>query len=165
MPGGEAGDPADGEEEQDEPPRPRLSNAPKPCGAANERPPDSPPAGQGEAGAVSRDWWAVRRYDIRNRFIEDRGRAAFLDADVVALPYVEASQSGVLNIAAPSAARSSRLTTASSAPSRPGSLSPPGVRVRANALRAEGPNTAAVGAAATTLSQHRRRPPALCPRT
>ena len=41
------------------------------------------------------------RYDIRNRFIEDREVAQlFLDADVVALPYVEASQSGVLNIAA-----------------------------------------------------------------
>jgi glycosyltransferase involved in cell wall biosynthesis len=41
------------------------------------------------------------RYDIRNRFIEDREVAQlFLEADVVALPYVEASQSGVLNIAA-----------------------------------------------------------------
>ena len=41
------------------------------------------------------------RYDIRHRFIEDREVAQlFLDADVVALPYVEASQSGVLNVAA-----------------------------------------------------------------
>ena len=41
------------------------------------------------------------RYDIRHRFIEDLEVAQlFLDADVVALPYVEASQSGVLNIAA-----------------------------------------------------------------
>jgi glycosyltransferase involved in cell wall biosynthesis len=42
-----------------------------------------------------------RRYDIRNRFIEDAEVAQlFIDADVVALPYVEASQSGVLNVAA-----------------------------------------------------------------
>lgn len=41
------------------------------------------------------------RYDIRHRFIEDAEVAQlFLDADVVALPYVEASQSGVLNVAA-----------------------------------------------------------------
>lgn len=41
------------------------------------------------------------RYDIRHRFIEDREVAQlFLDADVVVLPYVEGSQSGVLNIAA-----------------------------------------------------------------
>lgn len=41
------------------------------------------------------------RYDIRNRYIEDREVAQlFLDADVVALPYIEASQSGVLSIAA-----------------------------------------------------------------
>lgn len=54
------------------------------------------------------DPWAFRelmgdpaRYDIRRRFIEDEETAQlFLDADVVALPYVEASQSGVLNIAA-----------------------------------------------------------------
>lgn len=41
------------------------------------------------------------RYDIRHRFIEDIEVAQlFTDADVVALPYVEASQSGVLNVAA-----------------------------------------------------------------
>ncbi|MEL7346367.1 MAG: glycosyltransferase family 4 protein [Pseudomonadota bacterium] len=41
------------------------------------------------------------RYDVRNRFIEDEEVAQlFLDCDVVALPYVEASQSGVLNLAA-----------------------------------------------------------------
>lgn len=59
-------------------------------------------AGRGE------DPWALRpqmgdpsRYDVRNRFIEDEEVAQlFLDADVVALPYAEASQSGVLNVAA-----------------------------------------------------------------
>lgn len=41
------------------------------------------------------------RYRILNRFIEDEKVAQlFLDADVVVLPYVEASQSGVLNVAA-----------------------------------------------------------------
>lgn len=41
------------------------------------------------------------RYDLRNAFIEDREVAQlFLDADAVALPYIEASQSGVLNVAA-----------------------------------------------------------------
>ncbi len=41
------------------------------------------------------------RYDIRHRFIEDHEVAQlFLDADVVALPYTEASQSGVLHVAA-----------------------------------------------------------------
>ncbi len=41
------------------------------------------------------------RYDIRNRFIEDEEVARlFLDADIVVLPYTEASQSGVLNLAA-----------------------------------------------------------------
>ncbi|MBB3465238.1 glycosyltransferase family 4 protein [Rhizobium sp. BK377] len=41
------------------------------------------------------------RYDIRNRFIEDEEVAQlFLDADIVVLPYTEASQSGVLNLAA-----------------------------------------------------------------
>ncbi|EJJ31076.1 glycosyltransferase family 4 protein [Rhizobium sp. CF142] len=40
-------------------------------------------------------------YDIRNRFIEDEEVAQlFLDADIVVLPYTEASQSGVLNLAA-----------------------------------------------------------------
>jgi glycosyltransferase involved in cell wall biosynthesis len=41
------------------------------------------------------------RYDIRRGYIEDADVAQlFLDADVVVLPYVEASQSGVLNLAA-----------------------------------------------------------------
>ena len=41
------------------------------------------------------------RYEIRNRFIEDKEVAQlFLDADLVVLPYAEASQSGVLNLAA-----------------------------------------------------------------
>lgn len=41
------------------------------------------------------------RYRILNRFVEDREVAQlFLDADVVVLPYAEASQSGVLNLAA-----------------------------------------------------------------
>jgi glycosyltransferase involved in cell wall biosynthesis len=41
------------------------------------------------------------RYDIRNRFIEDPEVAQlFLDADIIVLPYTEASQSGVLNLAA-----------------------------------------------------------------
>ncbi|MEP9373347.1 glycosyltransferase family 4 protein [Mesorhizobium sp. KR1-2] len=41
------------------------------------------------------------RYDIRSRFIEDAEVAQlFLDADIVVLPYTEASQSGVLNLAA-----------------------------------------------------------------
>ena len=54
------------------------------------------------------DAWAFQslmgeaiRYDIHNRFIEDAEVAQlFLDADIVVLPYTEASQSGVLNIAA-----------------------------------------------------------------
>lgn len=41
------------------------------------------------------------RYDIRTGYIPDRETAQlFLDADVVVLPYSEASQSGVLNLAA-----------------------------------------------------------------
>lgn len=41
------------------------------------------------------------RYDIRRGYIEDPEVAQlFLDADVVVLPYTEASQSGVLNLAA-----------------------------------------------------------------
>jgi glycosyltransferase involved in cell wall biosynthesis len=41
------------------------------------------------------------RYDIRHRHIDDPEVAQlFLDADIVALPYTEASQSGVLNLAA-----------------------------------------------------------------
>jgi glycosyltransferase involved in cell wall biosynthesis len=44
---------------------------------------------------------AADRYDIRNRFIEDAEVAQlFLDADIIVLPYTEASQSGVLNLAA-----------------------------------------------------------------
>lgn len=40
-------------------------------------------------------------YDIRNRFIDDAEVAQlFVDADAVVLPYTEASQSGVLNVAA-----------------------------------------------------------------
>jgi glycosyltransferase involved in cell wall biosynthesis len=54
------------------------------------------------------DPWAFRslmgdagRYDVRNRFIDDREVAQlFLDTDIVALPYTEGSQSGVLNLAA-----------------------------------------------------------------
>jgi glycosyltransferase involved in cell wall biosynthesis len=54
------------------------------------------------------DPWTLRhkmgdptRYDIRNRYIDDAEVAqAFLDADLVVLPYTEASQSGVLNVAA-----------------------------------------------------------------
>lgn len=54
------------------------------------------------------DPWALRsemgdpsRYAITNRFVEDRETAQlFLDADMVVLPYSEASQSGVLNLAA-----------------------------------------------------------------
>jgi glycosyltransferase involved in cell wall biosynthesis len=43
----------------------------------------------------------ANRYDIRNHFIEDSEVAQlFLDADIVVLPYTEASQSGVLNLAA-----------------------------------------------------------------
>lgn len=40
------------------------------------------------------------RYEVRDRWIEDAETAQlFLDADVVVLPYSEASQSGVLNLA------------------------------------------------------------------
>jgi glycosyltransferase involved in cell wall biosynthesis len=54
------------------------------------------------------DPWSLRhlmgdpnRYEVRNRFIDDAEVAQlFLDADVVVLPYEEASQSGVLNLAA-----------------------------------------------------------------
>ena len=54
------------------------------------------------------DPWSLRdkmgdpaRYDIRHRYIDDAEVAqAFLDADLVVLPYTEASQSGVLNVAA-----------------------------------------------------------------
>jgi glycosyltransferase involved in cell wall biosynthesis len=41
------------------------------------------------------------RYDIRHRFIDDTETARiFTDADVIVLPYAEASQSGVLHVAA-----------------------------------------------------------------
>jgi glycosyltransferase involved in cell wall biosynthesis len=41
------------------------------------------------------------RYEIRNHFIEDAEVAQlFLDSDIIVLPYTEASQSGVLNLAA-----------------------------------------------------------------
>lgn len=54
------------------------------------------------------DPWAFRalmgrpdRYDIRNHFIDDPEVARlFVDTDLVVLPYTEASQSGVLNLAA-----------------------------------------------------------------
>jgi glycosyltransferase involved in cell wall biosynthesis len=54
------------------------------------------------------DPWALRkemgdpgRYQVHNRYIEDRQTAQlFLDCDAVVLPYSEASQSGVLNVAA-----------------------------------------------------------------
>jgi glycosyltransferase involved in cell wall biosynthesis len=54
------------------------------------------------------DPWTLRhlmgipdRYEVRNRFIDDREVAQlFLDTDLVVLPYTEASQSGVLNLAA-----------------------------------------------------------------
>ncbi len=54
------------------------------------------------------DPWAFRplmgrpeRYDIRHGYIEDAEVAQlFLDTDIVVLPYTEASQSGVLNLAA-----------------------------------------------------------------
>lgn len=42
-----------------------------------------------------------QRYDLRHRFIPDAEVAQlFLDTDLVVLPYTEASQSGVLNVAA-----------------------------------------------------------------
>lgn len=54
------------------------------------------------------DPWSLRRlmgipdhYDIRNHFIDDLEVAQlFIDTDIVVLPYTEASQSGVLNLAA-----------------------------------------------------------------
>lgn len=59
-------------------------------------------AGRGDDPRAHQDLMGdPARYEIRNTFIED-GEVArlFLDADAVALPYVEASQSGVLNLAA-----------------------------------------------------------------
>jgi glycosyltransferase involved in cell wall biosynthesis len=59
-------------------------------------------AGRGDDPRVFRDLMGVpERYDIRHRFIEDEEVAQlFLDSDIVVLPYTEASQSGVLNLAA-----------------------------------------------------------------
>lgn len=59
-------------------------------------------AGRGDDPMQRRDLMgAPDRYDIRHRFIEDAEVAQlFLDADVVVLPYTEASQSGVLLLAA-----------------------------------------------------------------
>ena len=59
-------------------------------------------AGRGDDAWAHRDLMGdPARYEVRNAFIEDDDVARlFLDADAVALPYVEASQSGVLNLAA-----------------------------------------------------------------
>lgn len=59
-------------------------------------------AGRGDDPAQMRDLMGdPDRYDLRHRFIEDAEVVQlFLDADVVMLPYTEASQSGVLNVAA-----------------------------------------------------------------
>lgn len=59
-------------------------------------------AGRGDdANALRPHMGNPDRYQILNRFIEDAEVAQlFLDADAVVLPYVEASQSGVLTVAA-----------------------------------------------------------------
>ena len=59
-------------------------------------------AGRGDDPMQRRDLMGdPARYDIRHRFIEDAEVAQlFLDCDVVVLPYTEASQSGVLLLAA-----------------------------------------------------------------
>lgn len=58
-------------------------------------PGDDPNAQRAEMGDPN-------RYDIRHGFVEDPDVAQlFTDADVIALPYDEASQSGVINVAAP----------------------------------------------------------------
>ncbi|WP_295532792.1 glycosyltransferase family 4 protein [uncultured Thioclava sp.] len=59
-------------------------------------------AGRGDDPMALRDLMGrPERYDIRHRFIEDPEVAQlFLDADLVVLPYHEASQSGVLPVAA-----------------------------------------------------------------
>ncbi|OQA37833.1 MAG: Alpha-D-kanosaminyltransferase [Chloroflexi bacterium ADurb.Bin325] len=59
-------------------------------------------AGRGDdARSLHRLMGDPGRYEVCNRFIPDAEVAQlFVDADVVVLPYVEASQSGVLNIAA-----------------------------------------------------------------
>jgi glycosyltransferase involved in cell wall biosynthesis len=58
-------------------------------------------AGRGDDPKTFRsEMGAPQRYDIRHRYIDD-GEVAqlFLDADLVVLPYSEASQSGVLHVA------------------------------------------------------------------
>lgn len=59
-------------------------------------------AGRGDDPmALSASMGDPARYDIRHRFIEDREVAQlFLDADLIVLPYREASQSGVIPVAA-----------------------------------------------------------------
>lgn len=59
-------------------------------------------AGRGDDAWAHRDLMGdPSRYEVRNEFIPDGDVARlFLDADAVALPYVEGSQSGVLNLAA-----------------------------------------------------------------
>jgi glycosyltransferase involved in cell wall biosynthesis len=58
-------------------------------------------AGEGDDFSVYREKMVDPQFfDVRNRYIPDREAAQlFIDADVVVLPYVEASQSGVLAIA------------------------------------------------------------------
>jgi hypothetical protein len=57
----------------------------------------SPAAAAFRGSSLATSWGDPGRYDIRSRFIEDHEVALlFLDADGVALRYVEASQSGVL---------------------------------------------------------------------
>lgn len=130
------------------------------------------------------DPWAFRslmgrpeRYDIRNHFIDDAEVAQlFTDADIVVLPYTEASQSGVLNVAAafgkPIIVTDVGELRATVTPNRLGLVVPPGnpgqlahaIQLLAEAprLRAElgasalawanGPNSPkAVGAAAASL--------------
>lgn len=99
--------------------------------------PDAPEIRFVVAGAGD-DPWDFRdlmgdpaRYDIRRRFIEDDETAQlFLDADIVALPYVEASQSGVLNVAAtfglPVAATDVGELGRTVAEARMGLVTPPG---------------------------------------
>ncbi len=84
------------------------------------------------------DPWTLRhlmgrpeRYDIRHRFIEDEEVAQlFLDSDLVVLPYREASQSGVLFVAAafgkPVVVTDVGELRASVVPDRLGMVVPPG---------------------------------------